>query len=268
MAQQDQLGLDTWCTPGRVLAAHPTDQLANLGIKRRTPDPAASGLPAPVELETLTMPADDRRRLDDDQARLPTPPHPGQPRPEHPVTPSEPRALDRPPQHGQLVTQSQILGHQDGPTSQQASQQRDDQLEDGHGVSSSGSTAILTPESLRPRIDVSRVLSRRTEFSVGTADVKTVMELARHSTPVLTMQWYASADEGRLREATEAVAQHVEDVIGAASCCAGVARLAVGAEGHAIKKGPEGPSITSNMVGATGFEPATSASRTQRSKPN
>jgi integrase len=35
------------------------------------------------------------------------------------------------------------------------------------------------------------------------ADIKTVMELARHSTPLLTLAVYAQRDEGRMREAVE-----------------------------------------------------------------
>ena len=45
----------------------------------------------------------------------------------------------------------------------------------------------------------------------GGADVKTAMELARHSSASMTMDTYASADEGRLRAAAQAAAEKFAD---------------------------------------------------------
>jgi len=81
----------------------------------RSAGPAAellAGLPPPVEPEALTMSANHRGRLDDQQGRLPARPYPRQPRPQDPVAPPEFEPLDGTLQYAELVTQGQVLGGQ------------------------------------------------------------------------------------------------------------------------------------------------------------
>ena len=80
------------------------------------------------------------------------------------------------------------------------------------------------------------------------ADLKTVMELARHSAASMTLDVYASSKPAMLRAAVESAAAHIRSVVDNPECGAGVAR-AVGESVSPID-------ITSNMVRATGVEPA------------
>lgn len=87
------------------------------------------------------------------------------------------------------------------------------------------------------------------------ADLKTVMELARHSTAAMSMEVYASPDPTRLQAAAEAAAQHVEDAVSRAACCTDVARAAVGAEGGAVSHAPTTDSDVIGVVSAAGSSP-------------
>ncbi len=89
------------------------------------------------------------------------------------------------------------------------------------------------------------------------ADVKTVMELARHSTASLTMEVYASADQGRLREAAEAAARHIEDTLASQPCCARVAQKEIGKSVKVTNLRASMSCGGRGMVGGTGFEPVT-----------
>jgi hypothetical protein len=71
--------------PGRILSSHLVDQVANLEVESRAADRAPLGLPSPIELEALTVPGEDGRRLDDDETRAPSRPPAGEPGPEDPV---------------------------------------------------------------------------------------------------------------------------------------------------------------------------------------
>ena len=66
------------------------------------------------------------------------------------------------------------------------------------------------------------------------ADLKTLMELARHSSASLSMEVYASADPRRLRAATEAAVEHMKAAIGPSPSCTGVARTAVAGGGSDV----------------------------------
>ena len=90
-------------------------------------------------------------------------------------------------------------------------------------------------------------------------DLKTIQSLARHSTAQLSMETYASADPARLRAATEAAAQHLEEAISEAACCTYVARAAVGEGRAAASPAPAKDLGEMAMVGDTGFEPVTSS---------
>ena len=85
-------------------------------------------------------------------------------------------------------------------------------------------------------------------------DLKTVMELARHSTLQLTMEVYADVDRQSMRLGAEAAAQRVADAISAAGCCTDVARKVVGADAVAVSACRDRRLQQVIMVGATGFE--------------
>jgi hypothetical protein len=65
-AEHEQLTVNTWRSPRRVLAGDSTDERPDLRIDRRT-SASMSALPCPVELEALAMPADHGLWLHDDQ---------------------------------------------------------------------------------------------------------------------------------------------------------------------------------------------------------
>ena len=64
--QLQQLAIDAWRTPERVVAVHHPDQIADIGRDRRPTD-TTTRLPAPVQAEAAPMPAHQRFRLEDDR---------------------------------------------------------------------------------------------------------------------------------------------------------------------------------------------------------
>ena len=90
-------------------------------------------------------------------------------------------------------------------------------------------------------------------------DLKTIQQLARHSTAQLSMETYASADPARLRAATEAAAHHLEEAISKAACCTYVAQAAVGDDALVASPKPSSHLGEMGVVGDTGFEPVTSS---------
>jgi hypothetical protein len=62
-----QLAMNAWCTPKRVVAADCTDQIADVGQDRRPTD-TTTRIPAPVQVEAAPMPAHQRFRLEDDRS--------------------------------------------------------------------------------------------------------------------------------------------------------------------------------------------------------
>ena len=89
------------------------------------------------------------------------------------------------------------------------------------------------------------------------ADVKTVMELARHSCASLTMEVYASADKARLRQAAEAAAERIEKAIAASPCGQCVENGRRPKKEKVVRESLPKTYVGGRMVGATGFEPAT-----------
>jgi integrase len=87
------------------------------------------------------------------------------------------------------------------------------------------------------------------------SDLKTVMTLARHSTAQLSMEVYASTDPIRLREATEAAAQHVQAAINRVGCCIDAAKKVAGGEGSIVTTSAANSLPRLRMVGDTGLEP-------------
>ena len=97
--------MDGWST---VLS----DQIANLGVNPWPANPGGSGLPSPVEPETLPMPTDDRVGLDNDENRPPSLPQSGKPDPEYAVALAQSGTLDYLLQDYQLLAERKILGRQ------------------------------------------------------------------------------------------------------------------------------------------------------------
>src|SRR5262245_33592526 len=64
--QLHQLAVDPGCAPNRVLAAHGSNQIADLFRNWRSSGLSVPNLPSPIPTKSLTMPADDGFRHDDD----------------------------------------------------------------------------------------------------------------------------------------------------------------------------------------------------------
>jgi hypothetical protein len=73
-AQLEQLTVNAGCTPTRILAAHPADQVAHLAGNYRSSRLAAPYLPGPEHAKAGTMPGHDRFWFDDSQRRAPVVP--------------------------------------------------------------------------------------------------------------------------------------------------------------------------------------------------
>src|SRR5262245_57867806 len=101
--------MDAWCTPQRILAAHPTNQLACFGRHAWTTAPAMTGFPRPEEAEASSVPTDNRLGLHDNQRGPPIPPSYCQPCPQVPVRRGQLRSFHRPLHNGELMAQSQHL---------------------------------------------------------------------------------------------------------------------------------------------------------------
>ena len=84
-AQLEQLTVNAWCTPARVVSAHRPDQIPNLPRHAGSTRFTAAYLPRPEQAKTFTMPGDNGFRLDDHQGGSPVAPHASQPDPEDPV---------------------------------------------------------------------------------------------------------------------------------------------------------------------------------------
>jgi len=96
-------------TPKWVFAAQHADQLLNLFRHRRAARFPMANLPAPEQAKALTLPANHRGGLDDGNARFPTVPDRGQPRPETAVRGGQFGALDRALQDTDLMAQGEDL---------------------------------------------------------------------------------------------------------------------------------------------------------------
>jgi hypothetical protein len=64
--QLHQLTVDPGCAPDRVLAAHGSNQIADLFRNWRPSGLSVPNLPSPIPTKSLMMPADDGFRHDDD----------------------------------------------------------------------------------------------------------------------------------------------------------------------------------------------------------
>lgn len=93
-AEETKFVPDPAATRGGILNGHAADQRADLDVDRRATRGSGSGPPTPIELESLTVPGEDGRGLDNDEAGPPARPQPGEPYPEDPVTPEESGSTD------------------------------------------------------------------------------------------------------------------------------------------------------------------------------
>ena len=109
-AQLEQLAVNAWRTPARVVAAHHPDQIPNL-LRHAGPTwLAAADFPRPEQAKALTMPGDNGFRLDDHQGRFPVAPHVSQPDPEDPVGWRQLQSFwSRPTQDGELLPQGEVF---------------------------------------------------------------------------------------------------------------------------------------------------------------
>src|SRR5262249_14942311 len=65
-AQFHQFAVDPRCAPNRIFTAHCSNQIPEFFRNLRTTGLAVTNLPSPIPAKSLTMPADDRFRHDDD----------------------------------------------------------------------------------------------------------------------------------------------------------------------------------------------------------
>ena len=109
-AQLEQLTVNAWRTPARVVAAHHPDQIPNL-LRHAGPTwLSAADFPRPEQAKAFTMPGDNGFRLDDHQGGFPVAPHASQPDPEDPVGWRQLQAFwSRPPQDGELLSQGEVF---------------------------------------------------------------------------------------------------------------------------------------------------------------
>src|SRR5262245_16015643 len=70
-AQLHQFAVNPRCAPSGILAAYCSNQIAGLFRNLRTSGLSVPNLPRPVPAESLTMPANDGIRLDDDEGGTP-----------------------------------------------------------------------------------------------------------------------------------------------------------------------------------------------------
>lgn len=73
-SQLEQLAMNSGCTPERVGVRHLKNKVTDLRADRRPAETFTSGLELPKQLETISMPANDRFGFDDDQWLLPVAP--------------------------------------------------------------------------------------------------------------------------------------------------------------------------------------------------
>ena len=101
--------MDPGRAPGRILARHPDDELANLRVQSR---PARrSGEDSPVAPEGPPMPSHDGLGLDEEEGILPAVPGPTQRDPEQTLSGLQSRKASRSRQHGDLLAKGDVLEH-------------------------------------------------------------------------------------------------------------------------------------------------------------
>ena len=125
VAEEREFVTDPRSSPQAILARQAADQLAHFdrdGRAARLPARA----PAPDETPACTVPADDGRRLDEAQGVPPASPPAPEDHPEEAVASADARSMDAAPEHGDLLTESDVLEGQLGLRDQEGAQQNDE----------------------------------------------------------------------------------------------------------------------------------------------
>ena len=106
-SQPEQLSMNPGRTPARVGCSHSLDQITDLTTDSR---PSRSfGFEFPEKLETLSVPADNGIRVDNDKRFTPRAPDSGKENPEKSIRHSNLRPPVRPFHHDQLLAKRQVL---------------------------------------------------------------------------------------------------------------------------------------------------------------
>ena len=87
------------------------------------------------------------------------------------------------------------------------------------------------------------------------ADLKTVMELARHGSAAMSMEVYAKAKPERLRAASDAAHQIIQDQMDSVACCTGVAPLKTGTDDIILSTDWNNGYAVCEVISGLGFEP-------------
>lgn len=104
-----QFAVDSWGAPERICCGHRANQSTDVRPDGRSIH-ATTALPRPEAAEALTVPCDDRLRLDDDERGSPVVPHPREPYPEEAVGLRKSQSTTaRPLKYLELVTQREHL---------------------------------------------------------------------------------------------------------------------------------------------------------------
>ena len=85
--------MDARRSPKRVVAAHLANQFASFDRYAGATAMTMTGFPLPEDAETLSVPADEGLRFDNDQCRAPARPSGCQKCPEEPIRCGQPRSL-------------------------------------------------------------------------------------------------------------------------------------------------------------------------------
>ena len=133
VSEESELRLDPPAAPRRILAGHPADQVAELGLELRTADRVRPGLPSPVELEALAVPGENRGGLNDDEARAPAGPHAGQPDPEDSIPPRQGRSANGPLENRELMAQCEVLEGDGRRPAERGAEERPETDHEEHG---------------------------------------------------------------------------------------------------------------------------------------
>ncbi len=104
--QLQQLAVDAWSSPGRVLARHGVESSPNLPPGDRSANRFASGAKAPVKTKAFPVPSNDCVRLHDQKRIRPPRPHSAQQNPEQSVGTARLHPLSPTFQNHQLLPQS------------------------------------------------------------------------------------------------------------------------------------------------------------------
>jgi len=108
-AELEELGMDAWGTPQGIRRGHTPDQSLDLRVDGRATSCRPARELGPVLAKAAPLPSQDSVRSHDHEGLLPPGPDSGQPDPEEAITSAEGWPGHRSFQHGELLTQGQIL---------------------------------------------------------------------------------------------------------------------------------------------------------------